>query len=184
MKTQNAHHCVHKLPLQEAAWGASYQYKDGWQEESVRDVTKETKDRAKRLPEALFAQWYTTKLAADFWTSAARGDQRLYVHNVARTDLWVEERQFARLDRFPPMDDSMGRCLQTWTDPKAMSYTISVGAHEVQHVLDSIQPGQQPTQAQCQAVLMHYFREHTPDPQLPLWHRLWKAENNMLSHAE
>ena len=174
VKTQNAHHCNHALHPQEDAWGATYQYKDGWQEDSVRDVTSEVKDRARRLPEALYASWQSTKHAVHFWTSPLRGDsERCVVHpTVHRSNT---PRQFVSVDDWGPMDDSRGRCLQTWKSPIE---DIDDRGATVSDRLASVQPGAMPTILQCQAILMHFFRMHDLDPELVEWEDIWKAERD------
>lgn len=172
MKTQNGHHAVHQLPRQEKNWGATSTYKDGWQEDAVRDVTGEVKDRAKKLPEAMYAGWKAVLMTTNFWTSPARGDKRLTVHSSAYDG--GEERQFLRVDDWGPMDDSRGRCLQTWqrcaeTNWEELSST-PLGVRE------SIRRGVIPCRVQCEEVLKHFFREHDVDDDLPPWVAIWTQE--------
>ena len=172
VKTQNAHHCNHALPHQEDAWGATYQFKDGWQEDSVRDVTRVVKDRARKLPEALYAHWRGAQQAKEFWTSPLRGNDRLTIHQVAYAK--SNARVFARVDDWGPMDDSRGRCLQTWHYPTEEN--DSLDERTLNQRLDEMQGGQTPTWLQCKAILMLYFRDHVVDEDLPEWWDIWRAE--------
>ena len=171
VKTQNMHNCVHQLPRQEANWGASSQYKDGWQEDAVRDVTSEVKSRVKRLPEAMYAAWRAVQVAKQFWTSHVRGDRRFSVHPAAFDG--GEERAFVRVDDWGPLDDSRGRCLQTWSPPVETDWDAIAAASRI---LQSVRRYAVPCSTQCKAILLHFFNEHEVDEDLPEWAQMWAQQ--------
>lgn len=177
VKSQNAHHCCHAIRFQEVAWGATSQYKDGWQEDSVRDVTSEVKDRARKLPEALYASWRSVQEAVDFWTSPLRGQHRLALNKSITVS--AEPRHFTCVDDWGPADDSRGRCVQS--GKRILRDETQPERGSLHERIRSIVPGRTPTTWQCQAILKVYFREHEFDPDLVAWEAIWNQEKRYAS---
>ena len=129
------------------------------------------KDRAKQLPEAMYAAWKAVSVAVGFWTSPARGSTRLVVHPSAFEG--GEQRTFLRVDDWGPDDDSRGRCLQSWQAPASRDPILLAGSAGI---LQSIRRRTVPCREQCKAVLQHFFREHDVDDELTDWTDMWEAE--------
>lgn len=87
-------------------------------ENAVRDTNEETTNRAVTRPETMFANGYMVDMAAAYWASALREEQRVQPHPAAFADCIKEERAFKRVDEWKPYwDDSLGRCLPSWNLP-------------------------------------------------------------------
>lgn len=170
--TLNTHYAVWHLAEQEANWGAPFQWKDLWQEDTVRLVVERVAKRAKVRPEATFANDRALEQNLRMWTSPVGAGGGHVVRSRAKAALCPPSREatYTKRDVYPPHDDSRGRCIGSYIP--ADTFQLSSSEQLEIPASSTYSRGAIPTDVECRDVLLKFLKTHSLDPELRA-ERVW-----------